>query len=274
MPSGSCAASIRLLTMASIDSIKRAARKEAWYSDSWNPFRKNMRRSSTWTTSSEPIREKDIEAGRGGRGGIREEDEGTLPLAGVQTEPTFHSPAFSSSSDGVRRGSKENEASMTGASTINGKQTREAESEETAVERQSTRQSTGEEKARQRFVSKFFKHERDQEPEDDDRPKKRPWYKGKILKHKPYTVKNQLQATIFNSWINILLLAAPVGIGLNYAGIDGKVIFCVNFIAIIPLAGMLSFATEEISLHVGESLGGLLNASFGYVQPLSPLSLG
>jgi Ca2+:H+ antiporter len=261
--------------MSSIDSIKRAARKEAWYSDSWNPFRKNMRRSSTWTTSSEPIREKDIEAGRGDRGGIREEDEGTSPLTGIQTEPVFHSPGFSSSSDnGARRGSKENEASMTGASTINGKATREAESEETAVERRSSRQSTGEEKARQRFVAKFFKHEKEPEPEDDDRPKKRPWYTGKILKHKPYTVKNQLQATIFNSWINILLLAAPVGIGLNYAGIDGKVIFCVNFIAIIPLAGMLSFATEEISLHVGESLGGLLNASFGYALPLSLLSLG
>jgi hypothetical protein len=29
---------------------------------------------------------------------------------------------------------------------------------------------------------------------------------------------------------------------------------------------MLSFATEEIVLYVGESLGGLLNASFGYVS--------
>lgn len=39
----------------------------------------------------------------------------------------------------------------------------------------------------------------------------------------------------------------------------------VNFIAIIPLAGMLSYATEEIALRTGEVLGGLLNASFGYV---------
>ncbi|KAH8744037.1 hypothetical protein BGZ57DRAFT_919489 [Hyaloscypha finlandica] len=71
-------------------SIKRAARKEAWYSDSWNPFRKNMgpRRASTWTTASEPMREKDIE--RGGREGVLEEgDEGGSPLSGIQTEPTF-----------------------------------------------------------------------------------------------------------------------------------------------------------------------------------------
>jgi Ca2+:H+ antiporter len=130
------------------------------------------------------------------------------------------------------------------------------------VEKQSTRQSSSENQTRQRFNP--FKRGRDQTPEDEDKPKKRPWYKGKILKHKPYTLRNQLQATIFNSWINILLLAAPVGIALNYAHVNGKIIFCVNFIAIIPLAGMLSFATEEIALHVGESLGGLLNASFGY----------
>ncbi|KAF3925876.1 hypothetical protein ABW20_dc0104266 [Dactylellina cionopaga] len=36
-----------------------------------------------------------------------------------------------------------------------------------------------------------------------------------------------------------------------------------NFLAIIPLAGTLSFATEEIALRTGETLGGLLNASFG-----------
>jgi Ca2+:H+ antiporter len=246
--------------MANIDSIKRAARKEAWYSDSWNPFRKNMgpRRSNT-----EPLREKDIESG--GQGIVEEGDDNSSPLTGVQTEPAFHSPGFSSSSDnGARRASKENEHAMSGGA--NGKQTREAESEETAVERQSTRQSNTEGKPRHRFPNPF-KHGQGQEPEDDDKPKKRPWYKGKVLKHKPYTVTNQLHATIFNSWINLLLLAAPVGIALNYAGIDGKVVFVVNFIAIIPLAGMLSFATEEIALHVGESLGGLLNATFGYDAP-------
>ena len=93
--------------------------------------------------------------------------------------------------------------------------------------------------------------------------KKRRWYMGKNLDHAPFTVRNQLQRTIFDSWVNILLLAAPVGIAINFAGINGKAVFVVNFIAIIPLARMLSFATEEISLRVGESFGGLLNASFG-----------
>jgi len=43
----------------STDRIKRAARKEAWYADSYNPFRKNVRTPSTWTPSA---READVEA--------------------------------------------------------------------------------------------------------------------------------------------------------------------------------------------------------------------
>lgn len=39
--------------------------------------------------------------------------------------------------------------------------------------------------------------------------------------------------------------------------------FVLNFIAIVPLAALLSYGTEEIALYCGEVLGGLLNASFG-----------
>jgi Ca2+:H+ antiporter len=63
--------------------------------------------------------------------------------------------------------------------------------------------------------------------------------------------------------VNWLLIMAPIGIGLNYAKVNPLAIFIVNFVAIVPLAGILSFATEEIALRVGEVLGGLLNASFG-----------
>ncbi|KAM3067160.1 hypothetical protein ACMFMG_011713 [Clarireedia jacksonii] len=87
--------------------------------------------------------------------------------------------------------------------------------------------------------------------------------RSRTTTHKHFTFKNQLYATIFKSWINVLLLAAPVSITIHYAGVNKIIVFVVNFIAIIPLAAMLSFATEEIPLYVGETLGGLLNASFG-----------
>ena len=138
------------------------------------------------------------------------------------------------------------------------------ESDNTAVQR-SSRPPSKEEKARRRFLGKFRKSKGSKEKEGEDGEKKQPWYKGKKLEHDPFTLRNQIQRTLFNSWINVLLIAAPAGIAVKFAGVDGKIIFFVNFIAIIPLAGMLSFATEEIALYLGESLGGLLNASFGYV---------
>ena len=57
-----------------------------------------------------------------------------------------------------------------------------------------------------------------------------------------------------------------MGIALHPAGVDPIIVFVVNFIAIIPLAAMLSFATEEIAIRTGETIGGLLNATFGSVS--------
>ncbi|KAJ5432328.1 Vacuolar calcium ion transporter [Penicillium daleae] len=109
---------------------------------------------------------------------------------------------------------------------------------------------------RKGFFGKFG-HKKDEEvlsPEpDDEKPTESP----------KFTVASQIRATIFNSWINVLILAAPAGIALHAANANSIAIFVVNFIAIIPLAAMLSYATEEIALRTGETIGGLLNASFG-----------
>jgi Ca2+:H+ antiporter len=40
-------------------------------------------------------------------------------------------------------------------------------------------------------------------------------------------------------------------------------VFIINFVAIIPLAKLLGDATEELALHTSQSVGGLLNATFG-----------
>lgn len=40
-------------------------------------------------------------------------------------------------------------------------------------------------------------------------------------------------------------------------------VFITAFLAIIPLAQLLSFGTEEIALRVGQTLGGLINATLG-----------
>lgn len=41
------------------------------------------------------------------------------------------------------------------------------------------------------------------------------------------------------------------------------IIFVFSFLAIVPLAKLLGFATEELSLRVGQTIGGLLNATLG-----------
>jgi Ca2+:H+ antiporter len=55
----------------------------------------------------------------------------------------------------------------------------------------------------------------------------------------------------------------PLGIIAGNMSWDSTAVFTINFFAIIPLAAVLSFATEEISKKLGNTLGGLLNATFG-----------
>ncbi|KAI0096728.1 calcium/proton exchanger [Nemania sp. FL0031] len=88
-----------------------------------------------------------------------------------------------------------------------------------------------------------------------DSPK--PWVKY------PAHVWHVTKATLLSSPVNILLLAVPVGIIAGEAHWDPVAVFVINFFAIIPLAAVLSFATEQISAKLGEALGGLLNATFG-----------
>ncbi|KAJ4379677.1 hypothetical protein N0V86_004859 [Didymella sp. IMI 355093] len=86
-------------------------------------------------------------------------------------------------------------------------------------------------------------------------------------KHKAHKRKipvgQQFRFVLFGAWINILLIFVPVGFAVFYAGLGPVPVFIINFIAIIPLAAMLSNATEELAIRVGETMGGLLNATFG-----------
>lgn len=66
-----------------------------------------------------------------------------------------------------------------------------------------------------------------------------------------------------SSWLNVLLVFVPIGIIAGVMDLPPMAIFVLNAVAIIPLAGLISFATEELAAEVGPSLGGLLNATFG-----------
>ncbi|KAG7410347.1 Vacuolar calcium ion transporter [Fusarium oxysporum f. sp. raphani] len=71
------------------------------------------------------------------------------------------------------------------------------------------------------------------------------------------------KVTLLSNYVNFLLVMVPLGIIAGKLGWSPTAVFTINFFAIIPLAAVLSFATEEISMKLGETLGGLLNATFG-----------
>jgi len=65
------------------------------------------------------------------------------------------------------------------------------------------------------------------------------------------------------SKLNILLVAVPLTVYFNYIAHDPNISFITSMIAIMPLAFLMGKATEEIALRTSESVGGLLNATFG-----------
>jgi Ca2+:H+ antiporter len=85
----------------------------------------------------------------------------------------------------------------------------------------------------------------------------------KTLKHKPFTLVNQLKATVFNSWLNILLLAVPAGFVVNYLHLNPIAVFFVNFAAILPLTTLFSYAVDEVRLRYKGVGGMLVYMSFG-----------
>lgn len=62
-----------------------------------------------------------------------------------------------------------------------------------------------------------------------------------------------------------MLAFVPVGFFVGLAAWPPQLVFIFNFLGIMPLAWLIGKATEDLSASVGETLGGLLNATFGNV---------
>jgi len=66
----------------------------------------------------------------------------------------------------------------------------------------------------------------------------------------------------------VLLLFIPVSLAAQFLKWGELIVFITAALAILPLAGWMGAATEEIAVVVGPSLGGLLNATFGNATEL------
>ncbi|BDB29006.1 calcium/proton exchanger (plasmid) [Cupriavidus sp. P-10] len=70
-------------------------------------------------------------------------------------------------------------------------------------------------------------------------------------------------------WMNLLLIFVPIAIALEFLAADQHLlIFIASSLAILPLAGCMGHATEQLAERMGEAVGGLLNATFGNAAEL------
>lgn len=69
---------------------------------------------------------------------------------------------------------------------------------------------------------------------------------------------------ILNSKLNVLLVCGPlVVMGSTFKIFGEALCFCLAGLALVPLAERLSFITEQVAEHTNETIGALLNATFG-----------
>ncbi|KAJ7513871.1 hypothetical protein O6H91_23G017500 [Diphasiastrum complanatum] len=68
---------------------------------------------------------------------------------------------------------------------------------------------------------------------------------------------------LLGSKLSCLLPLVPISAILVYLKLGHGWIFLTSLLAIGPLAERLGFVTEQLSVHTGSTIGGLLNATFG-----------
>ena len=77
------------------------------------------------------------------------------------------------------------------------------------------------------------------------------------------STKEALIDICFGKFVSVFLLAAPVALWANFNDWAPIWIFWLNFLVMIPLASILGDFTEELALHTNQTIGGLINATFG-----------
>lgn len=87
---------------------------------------------------------------------------------------------------------------------------------------------------------------------EDDRPYVR-W---------PANICHLAWLILASSYVNVLLIFVPLGTIAGALSWNPTAVFVLNFLAIVPLAALLTFSVEELSSKLGQTRSGLLNAMF------------
>ena len=67
---------------------------------------------------------------------------------------------------------------------------------------------------------------------------------------------------------NILLFAVPIAFISESVGLSPAVTFIFSLLALAPLAERLGYVTEQLAMHTNDTVGGLLNVTFGNATEL------
>jgi len=81
-------------------------------------------------------------------------------------------------------------------------------------------------------------------------------------------LRTTLSEICLGSKMNILLLATPLALFAGPLGLSQAQTFTFALLALIPFAERVSFVTEDVAKYTNDTIGGLLNATFGNVTEL------
>ncbi len=79
----------------------------------------------------------------------------------------------------------------------------------------------------------------------------------------PLHLYRTTKTTLFFSRANLLIPFVPLAIVAANLKWNPVALFTLSFLAIFPLAELLSWSTEQVAASVGQTIGGLLNATCG-----------
>ncbi|KAI9862669.1 MAG: hypothetical protein M1813_004165 [Trichoglossum hirsutum] len=91
--------------------------------------------------------------------------------------------------------------------------------------------------------------------------------RGKVARYLLH-IYNLIKQILLSSYANILLMFLPIGIISNAMRWSPALVFTFNFLALIPMASLLSFASEELSARFGRTGQVLFGVVFGNAYEL------
>ena len=86
--------------------------------------------------------------------------------------------------------------------------------------------------------------------------------------HPEYKFLDGAKEMVILGPFNILFLCIPAAFISNWYHAPDAVIFILALLAIAPLAERLGFVTEQLAMHTNDTIGGLLNVTFGNATEL------